>query len=158
MPPRHQNGARPVATGKRGYRASGILSANNAPHLFEKDSTQTEERPSVNLVLGFHKRLVGANGFEPSTSWSRTRRASQAALRPDATDDLGRNVRPKGDHQINIALRLRATASQFSNNHASSPEPKECVIFSLYLETRSLQNMLWVQNKTAGKFEPPGGN
>ena len=71
---------------------------------------------------------------------------------------LGENVRPKGDHQINIALRLRATASQFSNNHASSPEPKECVIFSLYLETRSLQNMLWVQNKTAGKFEPPGGN
>src|SRR5215467_4830439 len=29
------------------------------------------------------KRMVGANGFEPSTSWSRTRRASQAALRPD---------------------------------------------------------------------------
>ena len=27
--------------------------------------------------------MVGANGFEPSTSWSRTRRASQAALRPD---------------------------------------------------------------------------
>ena len=29
------------------------------------------------------KEMVGANGFEPSTSWSRTRRASQAALRPD---------------------------------------------------------------------------
>jgi hypothetical protein len=29
------------------------------------------------------KKLVGAKGFEPSTSWSRTRRASQAALRPD---------------------------------------------------------------------------
>ncbi len=29
------------------------------------------------------KKVVGANGFEPSTSWSRTRRASQAALRPD---------------------------------------------------------------------------
>ena len=29
------------------------------------------------------KRMVGAKGFEPSTSWSRTRRASQAALRPD---------------------------------------------------------------------------
>src|SRR6266851_9751955 len=35
------------------------------------------------LVL---KELVGANGFEPSTSWSRTRRASQAALRPDCLD------------------------------------------------------------------------
>jgi hypothetical protein len=32
------------------------------------------------LVL---KEVVGAKGFEPSTSWSRTRRASQAALRPD---------------------------------------------------------------------------
>jgi hypothetical protein len=29
--------------------------------------------------------MVGAKGFEPSTSWSRTRRASQAALRPDDT-------------------------------------------------------------------------
>jgi hypothetical protein len=29
------------------------------------------------------KEVVGAKGFEPSTSWSRTRRASQAALRPD---------------------------------------------------------------------------
>ena len=32
------------------------------------------------------KILVGAKGFEPSTSWSRTRRASQAALRPDGGD------------------------------------------------------------------------
>jgi hypothetical protein len=29
------------------------------------------------------KEVVGAKGFEPSTSWSRTRRASQAALRPE---------------------------------------------------------------------------
>ncbi len=27
--------------------------------------------------------MVGANGFEPSTSWSRTRRSSQAEPRPD---------------------------------------------------------------------------
>src|SRR5207253_8849566 len=33
-------------------------------------------------------RMVGANGFEPSTSWSRTRRASQAALRPDRQAEL----------------------------------------------------------------------
>jgi hypothetical protein len=32
------------------------------------------------------KIMVGAKGFEPSTSWSRTRRASQAALRPDRGD------------------------------------------------------------------------
>jgi hypothetical protein len=29
------------------------------------------------------KTMVGASGFEPPTSWSRTRRASQAALRPE---------------------------------------------------------------------------
>src|SRR5467141_1039337 len=35
-------------------------------------------------VLGIClKRMVGASGFEPPTSWSRTRRASQAALRPE---------------------------------------------------------------------------
>ena len=36
-------------------------------------------------VLGIClKRMVGARGFEPPASWSRTRRASQAALRPDS--------------------------------------------------------------------------
>src|SRR5579872_2864994 len=32
--------------------------------------------------------MVGAKGFEPSTSWSRTRRASQAALRPESQRKL----------------------------------------------------------------------
>jgi hypothetical protein len=35
--------------------------------------------------------VVGAKGFEPSTSWSRTRRASQAALRPDSLQ----RIRPR---------------------------------------------------------------
>jgi hypothetical protein len=34
--------------------------------------------------------MVGAKGFEPSTSWSRTRRASQAALRPDKLSPTSR--------------------------------------------------------------------
>ena len=33
--------------------------------------------------MKIREKVVGAKGFEPSTSWSRTRRASQAALRPD---------------------------------------------------------------------------
>ena len=37
-----------------------------------------------------NRKVVGAKGFEPSTSWSRTRRASQAALRPDK--ELRNNV------------------------------------------------------------------
>src|SRR6266852_4556473 len=36
-------------------------------------------------------KVVGAKGFEPSTSWSRTRRASQAALRPDNTRSHGKS-------------------------------------------------------------------
>ena len=36
--------------------------------------------------------MVGAKGFEPSTSWSRTRRASQAALRPDSETEHGQKT------------------------------------------------------------------
>src|SRR5260370_41703950 len=39
-------------------------------------------------IRSVNKEVVGAKGFEPSTSWSRTRRASQAALRPDTHDRL----------------------------------------------------------------------
>ena len=34
------------------------------------------------------KRLVGASGFEPPTSWSRTRRSSQAEPRPESEAGL----------------------------------------------------------------------
>ncbi len=33
--------------------------------------------------IGKKSRVVGASGFEPPTSWSRTRRDNQASLRPD---------------------------------------------------------------------------
>jgi hypothetical protein len=40
-----------------------------------------DERPESSLIL--MKRMVGASGFEPPTSWSRTRRSSQAEPRPE---------------------------------------------------------------------------
>ena len=40
--------------------------------------------------------MVGAKGFEPSTSWSRTRRASQAALRPECYSVLLSSLRGIG--------------------------------------------------------------
>ena len=40
-------------------------------------------------MKGWVLEMVGAKGFEPSTSWSRTRRASQAALRPDTKQRNG---------------------------------------------------------------------
>ena len=44
----------------------------------------SSERSVKDLSGLYREQVVGAKGFEPSTSWSRTRRASQAALRPDA--------------------------------------------------------------------------
>jgi hypothetical protein len=37
----------------------------------------------VRLEHKLLKRMVGASGFEPPTSWSRTRRSSQAEPRPE---------------------------------------------------------------------------
>ncbi len=50
--------------------------------------------------------MVGASGFEPPASWSRTRRASQAALRPDDTHSGAPKKRPEWNVQNSIALRL----------------------------------------------------
>src|SRR5947207_15248955 len=61
-----------------------------------------DEKPEIKCKC--LKRLVGANGFEPSTSWSRTRRASQAALRPDRQAEF---VRHKLRIQISTALHPR---------------------------------------------------
>jgi hypothetical protein len=41
---------------------------------------ETPERSDMSL-----KRLVGASGFEPPASWSRTRRSSQAEPRPECS-------------------------------------------------------------------------
>ena len=54
------------------------------------------------------KELVGAKGFEPSTSWSRTRRASQAALRPDGLRQREVNVLLERLNN-NISGAVRAT-------------------------------------------------
>ena len=52
--------------------------------------------------------MVGAKGFEPSTSWSRTRRASQAALRPDS--HAPPHFRPERNHSLSQHLRRIHTA------------------------------------------------
>jgi hypothetical protein len=36
------------------------------------------------LRFGKHLHQVGARGFEPPASWSRTKRSSQAELRPES--------------------------------------------------------------------------
>jgi hypothetical protein len=41
------------------------------------------QRTGITVTDDFSRKVVGASGFEPPASWSRTRRASQAALRPE---------------------------------------------------------------------------
>ena len=61
---------------------SGLIVRNN---LF--DSVKKETMVNKNI---FKEKLlmVGARGFEPPTSWSRTKRAYQTALRPESSMKL----------------------------------------------------------------------
>jgi hypothetical protein len=52
--------------------------------------------------------VVGANGFEPSTSWSRTRRSSQAEPRPDC---FGTNAVISGRSLVPIDLADKSARS-----------------------------------------------
>ncbi len=54
--------------------------------------------------------MVGARGFEPPASWSRTRRASQAALRPDRGHSSPKYW-PEWEIQNNIARGLNLDGS-----------------------------------------------
>ena len=56
------------------------ISKRGVPFLDRGDFVSTAEHYHRNAVFP-----VGAPGFEPGTSWSRTKRASRAALRPDCT-------------------------------------------------------------------------
>ena len=56
--------------------------------------------------------MVGARGFEPPASWSRTRRASQAALRPDNTHPGALEKWPEWNTQNNIGHRLSLECSE----------------------------------------------
>ena len=66
------------------------------------------------LQVADSKRLVGAKGFEPSTSWSRTRRASQAALRPDNTTQHAIHA---AERQLHISTARGALLGSFAFRH-----------------------------------------
>jgi hypothetical protein len=65
--------------------------------------------------------MVGASGFEPPASWSRTRRASQAALRPDNTHSGALKKQPEWNIQNSIALRLSLECGGLRAFHAGAP-------------------------------------
>ena len=49
----------------------------------EPTTLGTTTRCSNQLSYTYHKKVVGARGFEPPAPWSQTRCANQTALRPD---------------------------------------------------------------------------
>src|SRR2546426_6495012 len=75
------------------------------------DRKETAGEVATDVATGISKSLprkVGASGFEPPTSWSRTRRANRAALRPELLD----------------AQTLRRSDAQ---THSATPRPSLCV-------------------------------
>ena len=60
--------------------------------------------------------MVGAKGFEPSTSWSRTRRASQAALRPDNTTQRAMLA---AERELHISTACGALLGSFATGLAA---------------------------------------
>ena len=103
--------------------------------------------------------MVGAKGFEPSTSWSRTRRASQAALRPDRHAPP---QNPSRNAQVSLAQRIQhiqSTASlgwstAYGSGHQQATPRK------LPAAVRRFKNIRarLTANKTAGGMNPPGGH
>ena len=59
--------------------------AHQGSHVFNHGDVKAVESPKPSTISMILKvdRLVGASGFEPPTSWSRTRRSSQAEPRPE---------------------------------------------------------------------------
>src|ERR1700739_1909919 len=68
--------------------------------------------------------MVGAKGFEPSTSWSRTRRASQAALRPD-NEALRGKAYTRRDPRITQDRRADQQTYPAPRGEVSRPESRQ---------------------------------
>jgi integrase len=63
-------------------RARVAQSPHKSPHIPESTAESSHLAPAQSIDCG-GGYLVGASGFEPPTSWSRTRRSSQAEPRPE---------------------------------------------------------------------------
>ena len=69
--------------------------------------------------------MVGAKGFEPSTSWSRTRRASQAALRPDNAREGTSQAEAKNSTERNAAYSVFLGGTLRGMDMAASPNLRQ---------------------------------
>ena len=95
-----------------------------------------KEQGSYNRAALLTSEKIGMTGFEPATSWSQTRRSSQAELHPARAESLGSD-----DQTVNVAVSRETKTCQ---NYAarcnlptirskSSFDPKSIIILPLSL-------------------------
>src|SRR5207249_8103926 len=102
-----------------GYERERVERLNEARERLDRKETAGEV--ATDVATGISKALprrVGASGFEPPTSWSRTRRANRAALRPA--------VRLDGSEQLEAHRRSSGEQSKWT----VEPRPS-CMLLSL---------------------------
>src|SRR5438552_13896370 len=102
-----------------GYERDRMERLNGARERLDRKETAGEV--ATDVATGISKALprrVGASGFEPPTSWSRTRRANRAALRPA--------VRLDGSEQLETHRRSSGEQSKWT----VEPRPS-CMLLSL---------------------------
>src|SRR5947208_5725808 len=102
-----------------GYERDRMERLNEARERLDRKETAGEV--ATDVATGISKALprrVGASGFEPPTSWSRTRRANRAALRPA--------VRLDGSEQLETHRRSSGEQSKWT----VEPRPS-CMLLSL---------------------------
>ena len=78
------------------------------------DRKETAGEVATDVATGISKSLprkVGASGFEPPTSWSRTRRANRAALRPELLDAQTRRRTAQPRPSLCVCCVCRVCAS-----------------------------------------------
>ena len=100
--------------------------------------------------------MVGAKGFEPSTSWSRTRRASQAALRPDrhAPPQFRPRAKSTFHYSLDVATATTAKIATLAVRLENSAFPRP----ALHPSCNPLIDLnVQCKTKNAGELASPGG-
>src|SRR5437667_3653085 len=95
-----------------GYERERVERLNEARERLDRKETAGEV--ATDVATGISKSLprkVGASGFEPPTSWSRTRRANRAALRPELLDAQTRRRTAQPRPSLCVCCVCRVCAS-----------------------------------------------
>src|SRR6267378_682027 len=124
------------------------------PPAYKIIYSAVDEKPEVTCKC--LKRMVGANGFEPSTSWSRTRRASQAALRPDCYTRM-LHCKPSRASRLSQLLTTKLQRSFPKQSFPAFRAQDPLSILRSFSNGLALPKNWPAQKRTAGKQSPTGG-